>query len=99
MSVGILTDRINNKFEKSTLINEHALNREPIPLNIIHCLSQHYRRSHINLRRTIQSQAIYTDVSHIYCCNHGGVTLRELLSAYDPWVLVDRRPSDSFVMK
>ena len=99
MSVGILTDRINNKLEKSTLINEHALNREPIPLNIIHCLSQHYRRSHINLRRTIQSQAIYTDVSHIYCCNNGGVTLRVLLSAYDRWVLLDRRLSDSFVMK
>ena len=32
MSVGLLTDRINNKLEKSNLINEHALNREPVPL-------------------------------------------------------------------
>ena len=30
--VGLLTDRINNKLEKSNLINEHALNREPVPL-------------------------------------------------------------------
>ena len=27
-----LTDRINNKLEKSKLINEQALNREPVPL-------------------------------------------------------------------
>ena len=27
-----LTDRINNKLEKSNVINEHALNREPVPL-------------------------------------------------------------------
>ena len=27
-----LTDRINNKLAKSNLINEHALNREPVPL-------------------------------------------------------------------
>ena len=27
-----LTDKINNKLEKSNLINEHALNREPVPL-------------------------------------------------------------------
>ena len=32
MSVGLLTDRINNKLEKSNLINEHALDREPVPL-------------------------------------------------------------------
>ena len=32
MWVGFLTDRINNKLEKSILINEHALNREPVPL-------------------------------------------------------------------
>ena len=32
MWVGLLTDRINNKLEKSNLINEHALNREPVPL-------------------------------------------------------------------
>ena len=30
--MGLLTDRINNKLEKSNLINEHALNREPVPL-------------------------------------------------------------------
>ena len=30
--VGFLTDRINNKLEKSNVINEHALNREPVPL-------------------------------------------------------------------
>ena len=29
MWVGLLIDRINNKLEKSNLINEHALNREP----------------------------------------------------------------------
>ena len=28
---GSLTDRINNKLEKENLINEHALNREPVP--------------------------------------------------------------------
>ena len=33
MWVGLLTDRINNKLEKSNVINEHALNREPVPLN------------------------------------------------------------------
>ena len=33
MWVGLLTDRINNKLQKSNLINEHALNREPVPLN------------------------------------------------------------------
>ena len=27
-----LTDTINNKLEKSNLINEHALNRETVPL-------------------------------------------------------------------
>ena len=32
MWVGFLTDRINNKLEKSNVINEHALNREPVPL-------------------------------------------------------------------
>ena len=35
MWVGLLTDdSINNKLEKSNLINEHALNREPVPLNL-----------------------------------------------------------------
>ena len=29
--IGLLTDRINNKLEKGNLINEHALNREPVP--------------------------------------------------------------------
>ena len=29
---GLLTDRINKKLEKSNLINEYALNREPVPL-------------------------------------------------------------------
>ena len=33
MWVGLLTDRINNKLEKSNIINEHAHNRQPIPLN------------------------------------------------------------------
>ena len=32
MLVWLLTDRINNKLEKNNLINEHALNREPVPL-------------------------------------------------------------------
>ena len=32
MWVELLTDRINNKWKKSNLINEHALNREPVPL-------------------------------------------------------------------
>ena len=35
MWVGLLTDRINNKLEKSNLINEHALNREPVSLSIM----------------------------------------------------------------
>ena len=30
--MGLLTGRINNKLEKSNLINELALNREPVPL-------------------------------------------------------------------
>ena len=35
MWVGLLTDdSINNEFEKSNLINEHALNSEPVPLNL-----------------------------------------------------------------
>ena len=33
MLVEILTDRIKNKLEESILINEHALNHEPVPLN------------------------------------------------------------------
>ena len=32
MWVGLLSDRINDKLEKSNFINEHALNREPVPL-------------------------------------------------------------------
>ena len=34
MLVGLLNDRINNKLEKSNLIDEHALNREPVPLKV-----------------------------------------------------------------
>ena len=30
--MGLLTNRINNKLEQSNLVNEHALNREPVPL-------------------------------------------------------------------
>ena len=30
--MGLLTDRINNKLTRSNLINEHALNREAVPL-------------------------------------------------------------------
>ena len=33
MWVGLLTDRINNKLDRSNLINEHTLNREPVPLS------------------------------------------------------------------
>ena len=32
MWAGLVTDRINNKVEKSNLINDHAHNRQPIPL-------------------------------------------------------------------
>ena len=32
MWVGLSNDRIKNKLEKSILINEHAPNREPVPL-------------------------------------------------------------------
>ena len=32
MWVELVTDRINKKMKKSNLINEHALNREPVPL-------------------------------------------------------------------
>ena len=32
--MGLLTDRINNKLKKSNLINDHALNREPVPFII-----------------------------------------------------------------
>ena len=28
--MGLLNDRINNKVEKTNLINKHALNREPV---------------------------------------------------------------------
>ena len=31
--MGVLTDRIKNKLERSNLIDEHALNREPVPLS------------------------------------------------------------------
>ena len=34
MLVGLSTDRINNKLEKSNVINEHALNLEPVPLTL-----------------------------------------------------------------
>ena len=30
---GLSTDRINKKLEKSNLVNEHALKREPVPLS------------------------------------------------------------------
>ena len=33
--MGLLTDKINNKLERSNLINEQALNREPVPLKTI----------------------------------------------------------------
>ena len=33
--MGLLTDRINNKLEKSKLVNEDVLNREPVPLNTV----------------------------------------------------------------
>ena len=37
--MGLLTDRINNKLEKGNkyyyLINEHELNREPVPVRIV----------------------------------------------------------------
>ena len=32
MRVGLVTDRVNNKLEKSNLINELALNRGHVPL-------------------------------------------------------------------
>ena len=32
--MGLFTDRINNKLEKSDLINEHALNRKPFPFTL-----------------------------------------------------------------
>ena len=34
MWLGLLIDRMNNKLEKSNLINEHALNREPASLKV-----------------------------------------------------------------
>ena len=34
MWVGLLTDSMNKSLEKRNLINEHALNREPVPLNL-----------------------------------------------------------------
>ena len=34
MWVGLLHDRINNKLEKSNLIDEHALDREPVTLTL-----------------------------------------------------------------
>ena len=33
MRLGLLTDRITNKSEKSNLINAHAPSRETVPLN------------------------------------------------------------------
>ena len=30
--MGLLTGRVDNALEKSNLISEHALNREPVPL-------------------------------------------------------------------
>ena len=40
MWVGSLTDRINNKLERSNLINEHALNREPVPLTKLNTINK-----------------------------------------------------------
>ena len=34
MLVGLLNNRINNKLENN-FINEHALNREPVPLTLL----------------------------------------------------------------
>ena len=41
MWVGLLTDRINNKLEKRNLINEHALNHEPVPLSLLWFICKH----------------------------------------------------------
>ena len=32
--MGLSNDRINNKLEKCNLIDEHGLNREPVPLKV-----------------------------------------------------------------
>ena len=47
MWVGLLTDRINNKLEKRNLINEHALNRELVPLNYRQPTDSPARRSFV----------------------------------------------------
>lgn len=36
--MGLLIDKINNKLERSTLINEQTLNREPVPLSLTRTL-------------------------------------------------------------
>ena len=48
--MGLLTDRINNKLEKYNLINEHALNPEPVPFNLgIQVISLHVLNKQIQL--------------------------------------------------
>ena len=37
--MGLVTHRINDKLENSKLINEHTLNREPVPLKNIPSIS------------------------------------------------------------
>ena len=46
--MGLLTNRINNKLENSNLINEHVLNREPVPLT-----ANYSCRSQISQVRTV----------------------------------------------
>ena len=42
--MGLLTDIINNKLEKSNLINEHALYREPVPLIVLQNVQCEFRQ-------------------------------------------------------
>ena len=48
MWVGLLTDKINNKLEKSNLIYEHALNRELVPLSEDGTKQETFSREHLS---------------------------------------------------
>ena len=58
--MGLLTDRINIELEKSNLINEHALNREPVPLNglLAHCSELELKRNVLVTYQTLDARGL-----------------------------------------
>ena len=58
--MGLLTNRTNNKLERSNLINEHVLSHEHVPLNRI-CLGvqQNHVLSDIEFAQSLHLEILY----------------------------------------